>query len=218
MTFTLLCVLVKGRNREYKPKYVHRLRNMVALHTKKPFRVVCLTDQPESMPDGVEGIRIPTDYGHRGWWAKVNLFDPDLPISGRILYLDLDVLVVNDLDPIIDFPADFAIAPDSAPTFLGKEGLATVKGYQSSTMVWDHKARSHFFTEFDPAVRDKLWGDQDMIKEVSPNEKTFPAEWFARCAPSGPERWTPDTRIVLCVKYKNHKAIKLFPWFRTYWI
>jgi hypothetical protein len=218
VSFTLLCVMCKGKKRDYTPKYVHRLRNMVALHTKKPFRVVCLTDHPDKMPEGVEGIKIMTDYGYRGWWNKIKLFDPALPISGRVLYLDLDVLAVGDLDPIIDFPADFAIAPDSAPTFTGKDQFSTVKGYQSSVMVWDHNARSQFFTEFDPDVREYLWGDQDYLKQVSPNEKTFPGEWFARLSPDGPAKWTDQTKVVLCVKWKNAKAIKEFPWFRQYWI
>lgn len=195
---------------------------MVARHTSKPFRVVCLTDQPDDIPEGVEPIEIsPVDMRfERGWWKKVELFNPALPISGRILYLDLDVLVVGNLDPIIDFPADFAIAPDSAPNFQGRDQWKTIKGYQSSVMVFDHKARTQFYRAYSTEARDRLWGDQDLYKEVSPNEMTFPGEWFSRLTPEGPAKWTAETKVVLCVRseYKNHKAAKLFPWFKNYWI
>ena len=218
MSFTLACVMVRGHNRRYSPKYILRLREMVSRHTDRPFKMVCLTDEPEIMPEGVVGVRVPRTRGtERGWWRKMYLFHPNLPFKGRVLYLDLDVLVVNDLNPILDFPADFAIAPDSAVNFQGKDQWSVVKGYQSSVMVWDHKARVRFFKEYDPYVQKRLWGDQDLIKEISPNEATFPAKWFERVTPSGPEDWTPETKVVLCVKYKPHKAIKIFPWFADYW-
>lgn len=219
MSFTLACVMVRGKKRKYSPKYVHRLREMVRRHTDRPFTMVCLTDTPDEMPPGVVAVKVPpVGPNERGWWRKIMLFHPDIPFKGRVLYLDLDVLVIRSIDEILDFPADFAIAPDSAPNFEGKKKHKTVKGYQSSVMVWDHGARSRFYTEFDPKMPFRLWGDQDAIKEMSPNERTFPSEWFKRLTPAGPESWIESTKVVLCVKYKNHRAMKLFPWFRQYWI
>lgn len=219
MSFTLACVMVRGRQRRYSPKYVHRLEEMVKRHTDRPFRTVCLTDDPGAMPEGVIPVKVPRVPGNeRGWWRKMFLFHPNLPFKGRVLYLDLDVLVVNDINPILDFPADFAIAPGSAPNFQTPGGLKMVRGYQSSVMVWDHRARARFYKEFDPAVKKRLYGDQDALKEMSPNEAILPAKWFERVTPDGPKLWTPETKVVLCVKYKNHRAIKEFPWFKDYWI
>jgi hypothetical protein len=219
LNFTLACVMVRGKRRDYTPIYVERLRDMVRRHTDRPFRTVCLTDQPDKMPAGVMGVKVKSPMeGTRGWWRKIMLFHPKMPFKGRVLYLDLDVLVVGDINPILDFPADFAIAPDSAPTFGGKDHLRTVKGYQSSVMVWDHQARQQFYTEFDRTAPRRLWGDQDFLKEKSPNERTFPGEWFRRLTPDGPKKWLPETKIVLCVKWKNHKAVELFPWFQRYWV
>jgi len=218
LSFTLACVMVRGKNRDYSPIYVERLRDMVRRYTDRPFRTVCLTDQPKTMPAGVVAVKVPSvAKGERGWWRKITLFHPKAPFKGRVLYLDLDVLVVGNINPILDFPADFAIAPDCAPKFQGNRQWKTVKGYNSSVMVWDHLARSRFYTKFDPKSPLRLWGDQDSIKEMSPNERTFPGEWFKRITPEGPAKWIPETKIILCVKYKNHKAIELFPWFRNYW-
>jgi hypothetical protein len=215
--FTLACVMVTGRRRKYTPKYVHRLRNMVARHTDRPFRTVCLTDQPDDMPDGVRPVVIPSPGTQRGWWSKIHLFNPKMPFKGRVLYLDLDVLVLGGLDEILDFPADFAISPDSAPDFMGKKQHRTIKRYNSSVMVWNHKARATFYRDFDPEWMNGLWSDQDALAHMSPNEKTFPADWFTRVGPTS-HPFDPAVKVGMCIKYKNHKAIKLFPWFKEYWI
>jgi hypothetical protein len=221
VSFTLACVMVRGRNPDkakYQPIYIERLRNMVARHTDLPFRTVCLTDNPPVMPNGVEAVRVRNPRPYSGWWAKMNLFNPAMPFEGRVLYLDLDTLVVGDLAPIINFPADFAIAPDSAPTFQGKGKLKTVKGYQSSVMVWDHGARSRFYTGFDRSLVETLYGDQDALAHMSPGEKTFPPEWFVRLGPDS-HPFDPKVKVALCIRreYKNVRANKTLPWFKEYW-
>lgn len=220
MSFTLACVMVRGTRdkAKYQPIYVERLRNMVARHIDRPFRTVCLTDTPHVMPEGVEAVRVRNPRPYAGWWAKMNLFNPAMPFDGRVLYLDLDTLVVGDLTTVLDYPADFAIAPDSAPTFFGKKGWTTVKAYNSSVMVWDHGARSRFYADFDRGLMGTLWGDQDAIAHMSPKEKTFPPEWFVRLRPDS-HPFDPAVKVALCIKheYKNARAIKAFPWFKDYW-
>ena len=220
MSFTLACVMVRGQRKKakYQPIYIERLRNMVARHTDRPFRTVCLTDTPTIMPKGVEAVKVTNPLPYAGWWRKMNLFDPAMPFEGRVLYLDLDTLIVGDLDQIIDFPADFAIAPDSATTWFGKDGLRTVKAYNSSVMVWNHGARSQFHAEFDRKLMNVLWGDQDAIAHMSPKEKTFPPEWFVRLGPDS-HPFDPKVKVALCIRreYKNARANKTLPWFKDYW-
>ena len=216
MTFTLACVMVRGRRRRYSAKWVDRLRRMVARHTDRPFRTVCLTDQPETMPEGVEPVVIPNRGHGRGWWSKLHLFHPGMPFDRRVLYLDLDVLVLGDLAPIVDFPADFAICADSASAWQGKDELKVIKAYNSSCMVWDHRARERFFRDFKPEWMGELWSDQDALARMSPRESTFPPEWFTRVGPDC-YPFAPDVKVGLCIKYKNNKAAKLFPWFKELW-
>lgn len=217
MTFTLACVMVKGPRRRYTGKWVERLRGMVARHTDRPFRTVCLTDQPKEMPEGVEPALIRNPGEGRGWWAKMNLFHPGMPFDGRVLYLDLDVLVLGDLAPIIDFPADFAICADSAPEWQGKNELKVIKRYNSSCMVWDHKARQRFFHAFKPEWMNELWSDQDALAMMSRKEMTFPPEWFTRVGPNS-HPFDPAVKIGLCIKWKNNKLEKKADWFRDYWV
>jgi hypothetical protein len=229
VSFTLACVMVRGKPLDrrqrmrpvkrprYTAKWVARLRAMVARHTGRPFRTVCLTDQPEVMPEGVEPVVIANPTDGRGWWAKMNLFDPAMPFDGRVLYLDLDVVVLGDLAPFIDFPADFALCADSAPDWQGKKGLRAIKRYNSSCMVWDHKARRRFFDDFQAEWKAELWSDQDALALMSPDEATFPEDWVVRVRPhSFP--FDPAARLGLCIKWKNNKLLKETDWFGRYWV
>ena len=69
------------------------------LHAQLPADAVCLTDLP-----GIEGVNtVPLQHrDFSGWWAKMELFDPDGPLGQHdLFYLDIDTLVVGDIQPLI---------------------------------------------------------------------------------------------------------------------
>lgn len=101
---TVVCVKV---GEKYGWGYVTRLRNMVARHLPEAHRFVCLTDSPIDDVD-VEQIDVSTRL-LPGWWAKMNLFDRRLMPSGRLLFFDLDTVIVGDLTPLAKWPGTFGI-------------------------------------------------------------------------------------------------------------
>jgi hypothetical protein len=215
MTLTVACVLVRGHV-AFSPVYVERLLLMVRRFVEQPFRFVCLTDQPNDMPGGVMPIRIPTPKV-KGWWSKVELFNPGHGFRGRMLYLDLDVLLVGKLAEIVNFPAPFALVPD-AGSFKGAERLKVVKRYNSSCMAWDAGYADKLFKDWSPDVAQGLWGDQDWIGEQMPDEAVMPAAWFPRISQRpGEQPWTHEAKVVLCKKPKNEEAARLWPWFQRMW-
>lgn len=120
MNLTVVCLWIKGAGeRAYTVAYVERLRNMVARHLSIPHRFVCMTDTPNRLPAGIEGIPIKRFRTLVPWWLKLKLFNDAMGWRGRLLYLDLDVLVVGSLDEIATFPRPFALLPDMAPNFRG---------------------------------------------------------------------------------------------------
>lgn len=94
---TVACV---NEGTKYDPKYVHILYNMVKRHLDMPFEFICLTDKPENYADAPFKA-IKEQSGLPGWWAKLGLFNRANGLSGRVLYLDLDVVVVSSLDKFI---------------------------------------------------------------------------------------------------------------------
>jgi len=187
---------------------------MVARHLSRPHRFVCLTDQPWLIPAGIETVPIATPAGF-GWWAKVELFNRRHGFSDRMLYLDLDSLVVAPLDPIVDVQSSFALV-EPGGTFEGKDGLATVHRYNSSVMVWNPATQHRLFDKWTPQVAARLWGDQDWIGEQVTSADLFPSSWCPRLsAVAGPP--FGDAKVILAKVPKNADAAKLFPWFAERW-
>jgi hypothetical protein len=210
---TVACVRVRA-NVPYPVEYVTNLRAMVAKHLQRPHRFVCLTDHPEQLPPSVEGIAIEHPARVAGWWAKLHLFSGVL--TGRVLYLDLDTLVVDDLSPIVDYPSPFALVPH-AGTFNGRDGKHVVKRFNSSVMVWGDAVNAHLWQDWTLSVAERLWGDQDWIGEQMPGAAMMPAEWFPRISELNGMAPKPPAKVVLCKKPKNAIAADLFPWVGTAW-
>jgi hypothetical protein len=212
---TVACVWVHAQV-PYKVEYVANLRAMVAKHLARPHRFVCLTDRPKQLPSYVEPIEIQHDRRLFGWWAKIQLWTPGL-FSDRVLYLDLDTLVVNDLSAIVDYPAPFALVPD-AGTFQPKNGLRVVKRFNSSVMVWDSGHCDQLFLDWSPKVASRLHGDQDWAGEQMEEAATMPLHWFPRLSEITHLSAPPaDARVVLCKKPKNEIAADLYPWVGEVW-
>lgn len=213
---TVACVWVKA-NVPYPVVYVERLRAMVGRYLDRSCRFVCVTDRPERVPPGVEPIAIPPmPPGMSGWWAKVELFRPQL-FSGRVLYLDLDVLVRSSLAPIVEYPSQFALVPD-AGTFQGRNGLKVVKRFNSSVMVWDAGCNTSLYETFSRDVTRRLHGDQDWIGEQMPHADTMPLAWFPRFSELHGVPPTDPAKVVLVKKPKNEQAAAAYSWFRDAWV
>ena len=164
---TVLCVRFGTK---YGREYVERLRNMAARHIKVPYEFVCLTDDINPI-EGVRSIVQPLAGYHRLWWHKVHMFDAGLPLSGRILYFDLDIIICADVEKLIR---------GSGNKFLGIRDFNRKfhPGWNilnSSVMSWMHGQHSYIFEDFkrDPLHAQKLLGDQDWIWRVAKQKITF---------------------------------------------
>ncbi len=211
---TVACVWVRA-NVPYGVEYVERLRAMVAKHLPLEHRFVCVTDRPEQIPDGVEAMPIHWSPKTFGWWAKCFLFQAKR-FKGRVLYLDIDTLVMRSLVPIVEFPSSFALIPD-AGSFQPKTHHQVVKRFNSSVMVWEADVNRQLFDLWTPEVMRKYWGDQDLIGAEWPQASTMPLEWFPRLSAiqAGP---VPDEAIVvLAKKPKPEEAARRWPWVDQAW-
>lgn len=105
---------------KYGPEYVNRLYAMVRRHLRGEFRFVCLTDRSEGVRPEVECLPIPPlalppGSPERGW-TKLTTFSDDLVqkygLTGTALFLDLDVVIVDDITPFFEVPGEFLIIHD----------------------------------------------------------------------------------------------------------
>lgn len=230
---TVACVWVK-RNVPYSADYVTRLLSMVGRHIDRSFEFVCFTDRPTELPHAIRTLPAFAWPNLAGWWTKLELFNPAHRLGERILYLDLDTIVVGDLASIIDFqdlrlddsdpnaPSAFALAPPGG-SFKPK-GFKTVRRFNSSVMVWTPSVEmAKLYTDFEPRFATEsyqggapLWGDQDWIGVRAKRADVMPQVWFPRLSEiTGPD--DPRYKVVLCKKPKNHEAAKELPWVAEAW-
>lgn len=111
---------------------------------------------------GRNELRVFTEAdGLRGWWNKLQLFRPGaFPAGERVVYLDLDTVVVGDLGPLLDYRGPFAALRD----FYRKWGLG------SGVMAWEAGTCDDIWTEWDRLGRPELrGGDQSWIEYMRPD-------------------------------------------------
>jgi hypothetical protein len=91
---TVVTVLRSGG--EFNASHVWAMQRQVKRWAPTGTRFVCLSDVPIK---GVECYALGCDWP--GWWAKMELFRPDLAELGDFLYTDLDNVIVGPIDEIM---------------------------------------------------------------------------------------------------------------------
>jgi hypothetical protein len=249
MKLTVACVYVKGPY-PFTAEYVVRLERMTRAYIRRPFEFVVLVDDKTHGETSSALRREKVGPDHRrnlvridslsgvvpdngaGYWNKLRLFDPTLEAlqTGRILYLDLDVLVVQPLDVIIDFPADFALTTDAlikerAHLDRDRYGRRLVRRFNSSVMVWDAGRCAYLWRAWSPAAAQVYSTDQDWIGEKATAASGMPLEWFPRLGRLVKDAgfaangfpMPPEARVMLTKKPKNHEARIRWRWFDQLW-
>jgi uncharacterized Rossmann fold enzyme len=182
---------------KYGAEYVNILRAMVAKNLKREHDFVCLTDDPAGIDKGIEIIPLPE--GLEGWWNKLYLFSGIL--TGKILYLDLDVCITGSLDELVT-----------------KHGIIhdwNLPSYNSSVMVWRHGEHNNIWNDFTPDVSERLHGDQDWISELG-GWPLLPHHWCVSYRLHATD-WPPAGAKIVCFHGdpKPHDAPS--EWVRLIW-
>jgi hypothetical protein len=101
----------------YGPEYVNNLRAGVARHLQRAHRFVCFTDDGSGLHRDVEVLPLPPLGLPAGAsdrrWQKLAVFRQGVGgLSGTTLFLDLDLVVVNSLEPFFEHAGRFLIIRD----------------------------------------------------------------------------------------------------------
>ena len=101
----------------YGPEYVNRLYSMVQRNLSLDFKMVCFTDDEKGIIDDVDcypipEIEVPGNLPER-MWKKLTTLKGDLyGLKGTALFLDLDVVIVDNIDCFFEAEGDFRIIKD----------------------------------------------------------------------------------------------------------
>lgn len=156
---TIACVRA---GEKYPAEYVEILFDMVARTMPEGtiFRQVCFTDQPETYENV---INRPLPEGVTGWWAKLCMFTPGAFKPGeRVLYFDLDTVLIGMLTDIVGYEGEFASLRD----------VYRPDGLQSSVLMWEAGKSDFIWERWKAAgMPDIPGGDQAWIERAIEAER-----------------------------------------------
>lgn len=200
----MLNVVCIKASSKYGPEYVNNLFHMVKRFLPIPHEFICFCGSSEGIDPGVECRPLPDDL--EGWWNKISLFKSNIGLEGKMLFLDLDVVIVDDITPLATYDADFVIIKD----WWHDE-------YNSSVFLLKIGARDHIWDKFNPHEPMSVGAnDQDFLTKILPEEKTWPPEWIVSFKENCAKGIPPDARIVVFhgrPKPHNYPA----PWIKDFW-
>ena len=219
---TVACVYWKGsfRGREkiYTTDWIVKLRNMVARNLTVPHRFVCLSNV--ELPEDIERIELINDWP--GWWSKIELFRSYI-FEDKVLYLDLDTVILRQIDAIANFPHPFGILETGNGTIkTSEEGKTVIRRYNSSVMLFDREAEVLYdtFVEDPDKWMAKFRGDQDFIGHVLPDLHGLPSDWVVKLRDHRRVPIPTSVKILLCMdgsNGKNDRALQRYPELKKLW-
>jgi hypothetical protein len=208
---------------KYGADYVNRLYAMVARHLRRPFHMLCLTDdargvRPEVGIGPLPALPALNQPKERGW-NKLGAFSPEVAelMSETVLFLDLDVVITGPLDPLFEHAGAFPMIRDwyHPASVIGNSSVFRFRPADHPTLfadfcagadsfVREHRNEQEFLTRYMQLKGALAW---------------WPADWCQSyrvgCLPLWPMRaWAtpklPETArvVVFHGDPKPHEAIE----------
>src|SRR6185503_15518590 len=140
----------RQRSYTFDERHVITLRNMVARHLKLPHEFVCVTER-EFIADVIRCVLL-DDRSHVPGTCgrKLTVWAPDAAtrIGKRILALDLDMVIVDDITPLIDRPEPNVMFRNPNYTDGGRRAF-----YQGSIQLLNAGSQPHVWSASSVAMR-----------------------------------------------------------------
>ena len=152
---------------------------MVKRNTTLPINFVVFTDHVKmhKLVEGDIDTRKFPENDLQGWWNKLQLFHPDTYLPGVTLYMDLDVVITDNIDcfythePQLDFCGMNDFNPVSG---VWNSSIMRFKQQDLHGRIW------HKFMSNRPEYLRKYPGDQNLISALiknTPGCDSFPDSW-----------------------------------------
>jgi len=161
----------------YSHEYVNRLFNMVSRHCSLPFNFYCITENTTNINPEISCLPLP-NIPVSGWWFKPYIFSRHLPFKGPVLYLDLDLVIVDNIDKLFSYePKKLCTIRDFVRVQAG-----SWKRFNSSVMRFSANKYSYIWESFAGDIRrntQRFRGDQDYLYHVASSAGVcYPDEWI----------------------------------------
>lgn len=181
---------------KYGPEYVNTLHSMVRRHLTRPFRFVCLTDDDRGLDNEIEpfpliDLDIP-DGPERGWDKLTTFASPLYDLTGQALFVDLDVVIVDNIDCFFEHEAEFPIIKDWVR-----------KDVTGNSSVYRFTVNAH------PDILEYFRDNHEQIRRQVRNEQEY-LSWYV--SNHGKLSYWPDHWCRSFKYHCNHRGVK--SWFQ----
>ena len=171
--------------KKYGPEYVNILRSMVSRHLLREHRFICLTDDVQGIDASVETLPMPKvdfpDFDNmitwaraHGWLKLVSFANPLHDIKGPTLFIDLDVVIVDWLDPFFDLPGEFIVIRE----WDKRDGTGNTSVYRFNAGA--HEDALAYFKKNSTQIRNTYRNEQQYITTYLANQgkmSFWPEAW-----------------------------------------
>lgn len=163
---------------KYDSHYVNVLYNMTERHMNTKHGFACITENPTGLNNNIEVLPLPKAK-LSGWWYKPYLFSKDFPLNGDLLFFDLDLVIIKNIDSLWNYEPDkFCIIQDFNRTYIPnyhKMNSSVFRLHKGQfPHVWDNLTADWKQTS-------KMHGDQDWIYNQmfqNPKYMFWPDKWI----------------------------------------
>jgi len=171
---TIICV---KWGTKYSSHFVNVLRNMTKRNSITDHNFVCLTDDPRGLSADIIFKPLPS-LPLEGWWFKPCVFNRDLGLTGDVLYLDLDLVICNNIDKLwTHWKDEFVIIRD-----FTRMQMPDWTKFNSSVFRFvaeDYYYLGDAFKLNHSAIIRNYRGDQDYLyAELKNKGKFWPDDWI----------------------------------------
>ncbi len=178
-TYTVACM---KWGTKYGPEYVNRLFNMVSRNTTLDFKFICFTDDATGLLPEIQALPLPPmnlpDGKERGW-RKLSLFQGNIGLEGRVLFIDLDIVIVSNIDNFFTAPGDFIFIKHWKPSKKQGIGQTAVYRFEANKFAFLFE----YFMEHIDEVKANYRHEQAYVSDML-NKRGLINFW--------PEEWMPS--------------------------
>ncbi len=237
---------------KFTPDYVNNLYHMVKRNITLPFRFFCVTEHSEGVDPAVEILPLP-DFKEPPErylrfcraWRKLALLDaPYHDLKGKIMFLDLDVVVIGNIDCFFSYSDKLAIIENwSQPgRLIGQSSVFCFEMGKYKHLL--DKYRDHQLEVINSHRTEQVYITRELGEE---NFDYFPDDWCKsfkfHCMPGGimnsfktPTHIPENARIIVFHGNPNppdaiagrwgakvpwykkwYKTVKPTPWIAEHW-
>lgn len=151
-----VALVLKTGGETFNYKYVNALAGNIKKHLTVPHKIVCLTDDVSGIDRSLVDAIKPLRHNLPKWWSKIELFNSENFDTNRVLYLDLDTVIVDNIDNIASLDCNFIGIRDFFHMFTLQTGI----------MMWKNGSYDKLYTSFisdsDKLMR-SMHGDHEWI-------------------------------------------------------